>query len=260
MTLGLIYSLWRHEKVDYLFLSLIFASYLIAGKSVFIKPRHLLYVFPFMFILGARFITEAMEKIPAFRKKQQFLTASISIILVIPAAVSIVEFDYRVGQRPLGIEAKEWIEENVPSGTKIESFSGVPLEANSDSLKRQLKEIQKKKIGQGIAMKKKIQYNDLFKFTCDLTILPYPWQETYDSHDFDFHNQIRQGIKYFIFTQELEEYFSDSQKYKTQVSYYNAVRKNCLLIKEFRRQRLKIEPGYLADQEYIQIYKYELEN
>jgi len=215
-----------------------------------------------MFILGARFITETIEKISSIGKKQQLLTAIISLSLVIPAAMNIVEFDYHIRQRPVGIEAKEWIEENILLNTKIASFCGVPLEANCQSLKRQLKELQEKKLGQGIELKKKIQYNSLFKVTYDIIILPYPWHDTYDNQDFDFYNQIHQGIRYFIITQELEEYFSDSQKYETQVSYYNTVRKNCLMVKEFRRPRIKIEPGYIADDEYIQIYKYycDLEN
>ena len=160
----------------------------------------------------------------------------------------------------LTIEAKEWIEENIRSGTKIACLSGVFLDANTDSLKRQLREIQEKKIGQGIELEKKIQYNSLYKVTYDLTILPYPWAETYDDQDFDFYDNIRKGIKYFIFTQELEEYFSDLEKYKIQVSYYHATIENCELIKEFRGPRLKIEPGYLSDDEYIQIYKYKCES
>lgn len=257
--LGLFYSLWRHKRVDYVFLSLILVTYLISGKSTVIKPRYFLHIFPLMFILGARFITETIDEINnilVIGKKKDLLVAVICILLVMPAAVNIIKFDYLVAQRPISLEAKEWIEGNIPSGTKIASFFGVPLEANCDSLKRQLKEIQERKIGQGIELKKKIQYNALFKVTYDLTLLPYPWFETYDSQDFDFYNQIRQGTRYFVFTQELEEYLANGQKYNTQVSYYNTVKKNCRLIKEFRRTRLKIEPGYLADQEYIQIYKY----
>lgn len=254
--LGVIYALWRHRKADYLFLSLILIAYILSGNSTFIKPRHFLYIFPFMFILGARFITEIIEKISFLREKQQFVIAVLSILLVIPAVVNIVKFDSQVRKQSLGIEAKEWIEKNITPGSKIVSFSGVPLEANCDSLKRQLTEIQEKQIGQGVELKKKMEYNSLFKATYDLTIMPYPWLETYDDQDFDFHSQIRKGIKYFIFTQELEEYSSDPQKYEIQVSYYQAVTENCEQIKEFRRPRLKIEPGYVSDDEYIQIYRY----
>ena len=253
--LGLGHACWRRKQVDYLFLSFIALAYLMAGNSIFLKPRHFLLIFPFMFILGARAITEIAENISPVKKTQHLLIAVTSMLLVVPAAINIIKFDYRIAQPHVGLEAKEWIEENIPSNTKIASFNGLPLKANRDSLERQLKEIQEKNLGQGIEIQKHIQHNDIFDVTYDLTILPVPWNETYDREDFDFDNHIREGIKYFIFTKELEEYLSDSQTYKLQVAYYNAVREHCLLIKEFRKLSVELEPGHLGDQDYIQIYK-----
>ena len=48
----------------------------------------------------------------------------------------------------------------------------------------------------------------------------------------------------------------DPARYRAQIEYIDSARSNCVLIKEFRQLRPKIEPGYVSDYEYVQIYEY----
>lgn len=253
---GIFYSFYRHRKQDFLLLSLILISYIIVGNWDIIKPRYLIHVFPFMLLLGSRFLVEIVSNLKISDRRCTALIAAISILLIIMPFYHVMKFDNLVSQEPVAIETKEWVEKHIPPGSKIATFTGIPLVPNSGSLKRKLKEVKEKKIGKGVELEKMLEHSHLFKISYEIIELPYPWREDYEDEDFDFARQIKGGIVYFIFTQEVMEYLAYPIKYKTQVDYYNSVKKNCILIKEFRRQRPKIEPGYISGEEYVQIYQY----
>ena len=99
-----------------------------------------------------------------------------------------------------------------------------------------------------------LKNSDSFKYSYDIYELPFPWREDYEDSDFDFKAQSAAGVRYFVFTQEAEEYYSDPARYHVQVAYMKSVKDNCVPVKEFRQPRPRIEPGYVSDYEYVQIY------
>lgn len=260
IVLGILYSLYRRKKEDYLLLSLILVSYILIGRWNVIKPRYFIFVFPFGFLLGARFVMEKLRgaRFPA-TPVRIFAVCAVSILLVVEPLSIIAEFEKRVSRKPVYLQAKEWIESNVPSNTAIANFTGistVPLVPNEASIERSLAEIKAKKMGEGIMLKSLEKHLKYIPLVYDVYELPYPWRADYEDKDFDFKGQVNNGVKYFIFTQEVEEYYADPKKYSAQVRYIEGVRKNCFMVKEFRQARPMLEPGYISKEEYVQIYRY----
>lgn len=253
---GILYSFYRHRKQDYLLLSFILISFILIGSWDIIKPRYFIHVFPFMILLGSRSLVEITSNLKISDRRHIALISAVSILIILMPLYHVIKFDKLVSQKPVAVETKEWIEKHIPPGSNIATFTGIPLVPNSDSLKRKLREVREKKIGRGIELEKMLEHSHLFRISYDITELPFPWREDYEDEDFDFERHIKDGIEYFIFNQQIVEYLAYPFKYRTQVDYYNSVRKNCVLVKELRRTRPKIEPGYISSKEYVQVYQY----
>ena len=138
--LSIFYALYRHKREDILLLSFILASYALAGNWGIIKDRHYLHIYPFMFILSAQFIVDLFAKIKISQKRRLLLTSAVLIPLLLPAVIRIIKFDNLVCRKALVLEAKSWIENNIPADSKIAAMTGVALVSNKDSILRKLKE------------------------------------------------------------------------------------------------------------------------
>jgi len=253
---GIFHMLYRRRREDILILILLVAAYAIMGGWNIIKPRYFINIIPFMLLATADFLSAVLSKISGTAPRRLSLCILFPLLLAAPL-VDNIKYDVLVSRRPVYAEMKEWVESNVLKGSGIATFVGMPLYPNAKSISRKLAEIDAKKIGQGKTLKEFLKHQDWFKVTYDIIELPYPWREDYDEGDFDFDNLVKnEGIKFFILTQEAEEYYADPVKYEKQVKYLNAVKEKCVLLKEFRKARPKFEPGFISDDEYAQVYRY----
>lgn len=253
---GIIYSVYRRRKEDFLILSLILISYLITANWTLLKPRYYIYIFPFMLLLGARGMVGLLDKVRfSDARYRGYVLSIVTCLFLISPIKEGIKFNSIIASEPVNKKAERWIESNITSGAKIATFTGIPLVPNNQSIARMLREIEANNMGKAVYLRTLSKNQDWFSKTYDIEELPFPWREDYDTGDFDFNRQSSQGVRYFILTEEAEEYEAFSEIYSIQAEYIEMVKKKSVLIKEFRQLRPKIEPGYVSDEEYVQIYE-----
>lgn len=131
--LGIIYLLWRHKKTDFLVLLFPLITYLMVGDMKYKAMRHLLPLVPFLLLIAAEFVNSIISDIvkpPVFKR---ICSALIIALMVIPTGLKALRYDMALCQVDTRTRMKNWIESNVPDGTKIgvEEFHP-PLLAQKD--------------------------------------------------------------------------------------------------------------------------------
>jgi hypothetical protein len=114
--LGCLYVIIRPKRQHWLFLSFILTSFLYIGAWRKESLHYFLIAFPALSIIGAVFLNELYSKFLKEKKWWAFL--GIFMIIVFPC-FRIIKTDYRMLNKDTRILAKEWIEENIPTNTKI---------------------------------------------------------------------------------------------------------------------------------------------
>lgn len=255
---AIVYALKKHTKSDILFLGTIFVFliYVIASGWTYLKPRHIIHLFPLFFILIGRLLYDACSAIFKEETRKNAFLVCMTVLVLIPSFRHIWIYEKNITSKPVHIEAKEWIESNIPASTKIATQDGIPIEPNERSIKRKLKEITEKNIGQGTKLKVMLTNRDLFDKTYDIYELPYPWRRDYDESDFDFDRHTKEGVRFFVFTNELSNYLAEPEKHSSQLGYYNSVKKNCVLRKKLTSRFLRSGLGAIKENPYVLIYEY----
>lgn len=116
---GVAYGIWRHQKKDILLLCfpLVFLAFL--GTLAHQSNSYILPILPLVVILAARFLVEVTSRLVRSKRTQNFVIASfVSGILLLPG-VGVTRYFQIVTQEETRIEAKKWIEANIPSGSRI---------------------------------------------------------------------------------------------------------------------------------------------
>jgi len=256
--IAVLYSAKKHTKIDKLFLGtiFIFLTYVIFSKWSYLKPRHIIHLFPLCFILMGRLLYDFSGILFTENSRKRAFLICITALILMPSFHRIWIYEKRLRTKPVELQAKEWVELNIPAQTKIASHDGIPIEPNKNSIRRKLREVIDEKIGHGIKLKVMLKNRHLFEKTYDVYELPYPWRLDYDEEDFDFDRDIKNGVKYFIFTGELSNYFNEPEKHQTQLAYYNSVKENCVLRKKFSSSFIRGELGSIEEDLYVLIYEY----
>ena len=253
---ALIYAIKKHTKADILFLGtiVIFLTYIVASNWTFLKPRHIIHLFPLFFILTGRLLYDVSSMI--FKEKRSLFLGVAVFLLLVPSFCHIWSYEKGIAAKPVWIKAKEWIESNIPASTKIAIQDGIPINPNEKAVMRRLKEIQAENIGKGTKLRAMLTNRHLFSKVYDIYELPYPWRLDYDDSDFDFDDHAKKGVRYFVFTKELSNYFNESDKYPVQLAYYDSVKENCVLIKKLKSRFFRSELGDIEEDPYVLVYEY----
>lgn len=110
---GLGFALWRARKVFWAFFAFIYAYSIIFYLIFRFEPRFFMGLLPFFALLAGYGFYETQKRIP-----QNFLSKSFLILLLIPLV-----FALRLGWLTIKNDsralARDWIEANLPAGTKI---------------------------------------------------------------------------------------------------------------------------------------------
>lgn len=143
---GIFYLLFKKRRLSDLLVVIMpvafFAAIAIFGSTNF--ARYAVIILPQMMLISAIICRD-------FVKSAAFLMI-ISFLVMIPPFLTVVKFNYYLGLPDTRILAKDWIEKNISSGTKIvnegairsELFSvyGPPISMESNSLQRRLKKVK----------------------------------------------------------------------------------------------------------------------
>jgi len=116
---GLIYLIYRHRKKDILLISFPLVYYLIMGSFLRHFDRYILPVVPFLVIAGAVFLVEIASRISFFRSKQNFIIICLTLAIILFPGIRVIRYVHLMTQKGTGLEAKEWIEKNIPRGKRI---------------------------------------------------------------------------------------------------------------------------------------------
>lgn len=116
---GVAYGIWRHNKKDILLLSFPLVLLAFLGTLAHQSNSYILPMLPFVVILAARFLVTVASRLVRSKRTQNFVIAGFaSGILLIPG-VGVTRYLQIVAQEETRIEAKKWIEANIPSQSVI---------------------------------------------------------------------------------------------------------------------------------------------
>jgi hypothetical protein len=251
--LGLLFAAVRRTPAD-LLLAFFCVSYCwYVGRWGVIKARYFIAVLPFLLLLGARALAEAADWVRR-RRLRAGLLAVVFCALIAPSWVRIIQFDRRIARRWIVLEAKDWMEALVAPGTAVAVMDSIILNPNVASINRRLKEIRAKGIGQGVQLQRMARYAPSMPVTFDVHELPYPWRDDFEPEKFDFERLARAGVRFFVVTQEVDDYLADPSRYAVQVRWFEEISRRCRRVASFRQRSAEVELDGAAE-EYIEIYE-----
>ena len=134
---GIIYGLFGHQKREMLLISFPLAQFLIMSQWKTHAVRYLLPLTPFIVLIGANFLYLSLSKIGFYlskfnskfsfvlRKRGIFVSLVIILFLLSPG-MKVLKFNYGLTQKDTRTIAEEWIDKNIPSGSRIAMESYCP--------------------------------------------------------------------------------------------------------------------------------------
>ncbi len=117
---GFFYGLYRHKKEDMMFVVYVLIFYLMISLSkhpFLYAPHYVIPILPVLAILSSRVLEEVSLKISADWGK--ILSVIIACLFIIEPGYKIIRHNYLISQKDTRTFAKEWIEKNIPAGSKI---------------------------------------------------------------------------------------------------------------------------------------------
>lgn len=138
---GLILSLVRRKRESLLLLIFGIFYFLIISRSAVTFPRNTLPLYSVLPLYGGLFLGELFDFLKRrFKEKHEIIKyvvfSSILILIVVFPAVRIIQFDIASATIGSRTAAAEWIEKNLPKGSKIAAeFYAPPISGNFEVIK-----------------------------------------------------------------------------------------------------------------------------
>jgi hypothetical protein len=225
--LGLIRSvITTNSKLLILFIT---ASFVLCFASLhkYVEAKYILYSFPLFAVMGSHLFVECFARL-----KKRYLFLITFIVLVNPLYL-IVNWDYEHAKKSIALEAREWVDENIPVNSKIlldnVGNAGPKIENSFENIKRQYQRALKHNLLKAEYLKLKLEsstepcYN-IIQIDCsggfreDDYIRYRLWQDTEEiGHSLEYYRE--KEFEYIIITDR----------------YFSAMRDEFKLVKEFRQ-------------------------
>jgi 4-amino-4-deoxy-L-arabinose transferase-like glycosyltransferase len=196
---GIVYASFQRKKEDLILLGYIFLFFLLISMS---KLRYLYYyryiipILPALMILSARFIEEIAQKLLPERAKL-LSTLTVCLLIVQPGYRIILE-NYFISHKDTRTFAKEWIEENIPAGSRI-LIEGTRIKPKEDTVPLRY---SRKNILEAINRYREKEDGKAKYFELELKALP---EVTYDLVTVGYHSDVKDvssykkaGIEYIV--------------------------------------------------------------
>jgi 4-amino-4-deoxy-L-arabinose transferase-like glycosyltransferase len=135
--IGMGYLVVRYSGKNMILLSTVWSFIIIAAlvSPFYTQPRHLNPIDPFLSISAAIVTNRVLDQ--RWLKAKAWARGLICFLLVLPSIYYVVRHNYRISQKETRTLASEWIEKNIPAGTKILlDENGPPLRPSMENLTR----------------------------------------------------------------------------------------------------------------------------
>jgi 4-amino-4-deoxy-L-arabinose transferase-like glycosyltransferase len=261
---GMAFAIFRISLKNIIILSFPLLFIVIANRTspFYSEPRHMNVIYPFMTLFAAYFIGTVLERFKHNANMKRVVVAVMIIILVAPI-YRIVQYDYLMNQPDTRTLAKEWIEANIPSRTKIlideESVNLSPDEKYYQELLIRSKNYDRSQFTSHAKTLYAYSIKALPEITYDLTYIRFPWWQDKEKEagvyyalsekDKDMGNPLkplgveeykyyqRNGFEYaIVISKKYMRFISDSHvsvRFPSFSKFYKDLFHNALLIKEF---------------------------
>jgi hypothetical protein len=244
--IGIAYAIYRRSRTDMIFLSFIVVLYLLLGSSRYMVSVHyMLPALPFLYLLGWRAAEEGIAAVarPSQRGKRAALVAFSSLLLLIPL-LNVFRYELSITGKNTRYLAKEWIEQNIPVGSKILMDSGKsinsfapPIAENETSIQRVLLRAEEN-ISQGVIVHGMVDEPALVYYKLLMNTVP---EKSYDitSTGFglnveDLSYYLQNGFEYLIIDRGIAGMYLEedgAQRHPQSARFYDSV---------FRSSRLEL--------------------
>jgi len=130
---GIVWAVVKHRRGDLVLLSFLVPYYVLVSLWRVRFERNLVALLPLLVVLAARLLVDAVSWVgtrwPALRRWELPLLACVTAVAALMPARAVLDFDRALSQRDYRTLAAEWVNANVPAGSKIvtEAFS-IPLD------------------------------------------------------------------------------------------------------------------------------------
>jgi len=117
------YGIFAHRKKDILLISFPVLYYFIIGSFTRHGDRYILPIVPFLAVIAAMFVMRIVPRIRFSRNKPgtrlNVVLAIAAFILILLPGMKVIRYVQLMSEKGTRIEAKEWINENIPRGKRI---------------------------------------------------------------------------------------------------------------------------------------------
>jgi hypothetical protein len=250
---GVLYAFYKRERTDYILtLYVLFHYFLISGTNYLVQDRYLMPMLPVLFLIGSRLLVDIFDrsKIRLRKYSNPVFTLIICILMAMPF-VRTLKFDLSLTNKNTGVIAKEWIEKNIPSGSKILIdagrtiiTSGPKLNQSRKNLNNTLNKIKKLEEGEILHGNIQTQIVDSYSAIYFELLLENMPEITYDITTTELGRKVESieyyrnnGFDYVIHDEGLKFRIRDPNWRKTypkSVVFYESLDKEFQLIKIFR--------------------------
>ncbi|MBI1878325.1 MAG: glycosyltransferase family 39 protein [Chloroflexi bacterium] len=115
--LGLLYAGYRRYPADIILVVTVFLFYVFLARQLMFFARFIIPLVPLLMILAARLIWDASQRIASFNPR--VVTVVLTVLVLIQPIIASLRHDWLLGQTDTRTMAKEWIETELPEGSKI---------------------------------------------------------------------------------------------------------------------------------------------
>jgi hypothetical protein len=186
--LAFAYSLYKLNKKRLVLLCFIASFYILMGASKnLVVAYYMIPVVPAIYLLIGDFLSDSIAKlssaIPILRRRLSFVLILIVTIGLINPAVNVAQHEFSLAGKNTRYLAKDWIEANIPAGSKILMDSGKsinsfapPIAENRENLTRIIRNT-KQNVSEGKIVHEMVDRNALIYYELLLKTVP---KESYD--------------------------------------------------------------------------------
>ena len=148
--IGFFYAVCRLSRKLIVFISFPLVFYLVNVNFSQPHARYVLPLIPFLLILAAWFLESTLFKEGMPTLKAKILITAVSMMVVLPTGIKSVYSDYLFSKKDTRTLAKEWIEDNIPYGSRIaidHSFFSPRINPGREQLEEKLNYVLQNQLG-----------------------------------------------------------------------------------------------------------------